>query len=89
MATLDPYDGVLLVSFGGPESPGQVLPFLRSVTAGRGIPDERSGPPPHVTSGDGRGGAYTRWHAELAADISRAVNDRVAPHRIRHDLVFC
>ncbi len=38
---LDPYDGVLLLSFGGPEGPEEVLPFLRRVTAGRGIPDER------------------------------------------------
>ena len=38
---LDPYDGVLLLSFGGPEAPEDVLPFLRRVTAGRGIPDER------------------------------------------------
>ena len=35
------YDAVLLVSFGGPEGPGDVLPFLRNVTRGRGIPDER------------------------------------------------
>lgn len=35
------YDAVLLVSFGGPEGPGDVLPFLRNVTAGRGVPDER------------------------------------------------
>jgi protoporphyrin/coproporphyrin ferrochelatase len=40
-ATLGPYDGVLLLSFGGPEGPDDVLPFLRNVTAGRGIPDER------------------------------------------------
>ncbi len=38
---LGPYDGILLLSFGGPESPEEVLPFLRRVTAGRGIPDER------------------------------------------------
>ncbi|MFW6599786.1 ferrochelatase [Propionibacteriaceae bacterium Y2011] len=38
---LDPYDGVLLVSFGGPEAPDEVMPFLRRVTAGRNIPDER------------------------------------------------
>ncbi|WP_243831713.1 ferrochelatase [Naumannella halotolerans] len=38
---LQPYDAVLLVSFGGPEGPDDVLPFLRRVTAGRGIPDER------------------------------------------------
>lgn len=38
---LAPYDGILLLSFGGPEAPDEVLPFLRRVTAGRGIPDER------------------------------------------------
>jgi ferrochelatase len=40
-APLDPYDGILLLSFGGPEGPDDVMPFLRRVTAGRGIPDER------------------------------------------------
>ena len=35
------YDAVLLVSFGGPEGPADVLPFLRNVTRGRGIPEER------------------------------------------------
>jgi ferrochelatase len=39
--SLSPYDAVLLLSFGGPEGPDDVLPFLRNVTAGRGIPDER------------------------------------------------
>jgi ferrochelatase len=38
---LEPYDGILLLSFGGPEKPEDVLPFLRTVTAGKGIPDER------------------------------------------------
>lgn len=38
---LDPYDGILLLSFGGPEKPEDVLPFLRTVTAGKGIPDAR------------------------------------------------
>jgi ferrochelatase len=36
-----PYDALLLVSFGGPERPADVLPFLRNVTAGRDIPAER------------------------------------------------
>ncbi|TQO23649.1 ferrochelatase [Paramicrobacterium agarici] len=35
------YDGILLVGFGGPEGPDDVMPFLRNVTKGRGIPDER------------------------------------------------
>ncbi len=36
-----PYDAVLLVSFGGPEGPDDVLPFLENVTRGRDIPRER------------------------------------------------
>lgn len=35
------FDAVLLLSFGGPEGPDQVMPFLENVTRGRGIPPER------------------------------------------------
>jgi protoporphyrin/coproporphyrin ferrochelatase len=35
------YDAFLLVSFGGPEGPADVMPFLENVTAGRGVPRER------------------------------------------------
>jgi protoporphyrin/coproporphyrin ferrochelatase len=35
------YDAVLLAGFGGPEKPDDVMPFLRNVTRGRGIPEER------------------------------------------------
>jgi ferrochelatase len=38
---LAPYDALLLVSFGGPEKPEDVVPFLENVTRGRGIPRER------------------------------------------------
>ena len=34
-------DAVLLLSFGGPEGPEQVRPFLENVTRGRGVPAER------------------------------------------------
>ncbi|UUW87716.1 ferrochelatase [Pimelobacter simplex] len=37
----DPYDALLLVSFGGPERPEDVVPFLENVTRGRGIPRAR------------------------------------------------
>lgn len=40
-APADPYDALLLVSFGGPEKPEDVVPFLRNVTTGKNIPDER------------------------------------------------
>lgn len=36
-----PYDALLLLSFGGPEGPDDVVPFLANVTRGRGIPEER------------------------------------------------
>ena len=36
-----PVDCVLLVSFGGPEGPDDVLPFMANVTRGRGIPSAR------------------------------------------------
>ncbi len=40
-AEVAPYDALLLVSFGGPERPADVLPFLENVTRGRNIPRER------------------------------------------------
>lgn len=36
-----PYDAVLLLGFGGPERPEDVVPFLENVTRGRAIPRER------------------------------------------------
>ncbi|TQF66482.1 ferrochelatase [Rhodococcus spelaei] len=35
------YDALLLLSFGGPEKPEDVRPFLENVTRGRGVPPER------------------------------------------------
>ena len=40
-ADVAPYEALLLVSFGGPEKPDDVVPFLENVTRGRGIPRER------------------------------------------------
>ena len=36
-----PYDAILLTSFGGPEGPDDVMPFLRTVVRGRNVPDDR------------------------------------------------
>ena len=38
---MDGYQALLLVSFGGPERPEDVKPFLRRVTAGRDVPERR------------------------------------------------
>lgn len=35
------YDAVIVVSFGGPEGMEDVMPFLRNVTGGRNVPEER------------------------------------------------
>ncbi|TWU55138.1 ferrochelatase [Rubripirellula reticaptiva] len=39
--SLPAYDSFLLVSFGGPEGPDDVLPFLENVLRGKGVPRER------------------------------------------------
>jgi protoporphyrin/coproporphyrin ferrochelatase len=36
-----PYDALLLVSFGGPEQPADIMPFLENVLRGRNVPRER------------------------------------------------
>lgn len=36
-----PYDALLLASFGGPNKPEDVVPFLRNVVRGKNIPDAR------------------------------------------------
>ena len=41
MPGLETYDAIMLLSYGGPNGPDDVLPFMRNATRGRGIPDER------------------------------------------------
>ena len=36
-----PYDAILLLSFGGPEKPDDVLPFLENVLRGKNVPQQR------------------------------------------------
>ena len=63
-----PYDALLLVSFGGPEKPADVLPFLENVTRGRGIPRERLADVAHHYDGfGGRSPINDQCRALLAA----------------------
>jgi ferrochelatase len=41
MAVTQPYDAVLVVAFGGPERPDDVLPFLQNVLRGKNVPQAR------------------------------------------------
>lgn len=38
---VSPYDALLVCSFGGPNAADDVVPFLRNVVRGKGVPDER------------------------------------------------
>ncbi len=39
--TQQPYDALLVISFGGPEQPEDVIPFLENVLRGKNVPRER------------------------------------------------
>lgn len=41
MSNETPYDAILVVSFGGPEGPDDVMPFLENVLRGKNVPRER------------------------------------------------
>jgi ferrochelatase len=41
MSVSNQYDAILVVSFGGPEGPDDVIPFLENVLRGRNVPRER------------------------------------------------
>src|SRR4051794_18831917 len=69
------YDAVLLAGFGGPEGPDDVMPFLRNVTRGRGIPEERLVEVSHHYQALGGSspinGQNRRLQAALAAELER------------------
>lgn len=68
VTSVAPYDALLLVSFGGPELPGDVVPFLENVTRGRGIPPERLAEVgEHYVSSGGRSPINDQCRAFLAA----------------------
>ena len=63
------YDAVLLASFGGPEGQEDVIPFLRNVTRGRGIPDERLEEVSHHYRANGGISPINQQNRELKAGI--------------------
>ncbi|MBR7743444.1 ferrochelatase [Phycicoccus sp. BSK3Z-2] len=77
-ADLAPYDAVLLGSFGGPETEDEVMPFLRRVTAGRDIPDERL-----VEVGEHY---YARSGRSPINDLNRDLLERLRAELARRDL---
>ncbi len=62
------YQALLLVSFGGPEQAEDVMPFLRRVTAGRGVPENRiAAVAEHYYAAGGASPLNTQCRALLAA----------------------
>ncbi|MGI8759730.1 MAG: ferrochelatase [Jatrophihabitantaceae bacterium] len=69
------FDAFLLLSFGGPEAPEDVLPFLRNVTRGRAVPEPRlaevAGHYAHFGGVSPINGHNRALIAALAADFAR------------------
>ena len=70
------FDALLLLSFGGPEAPAEVMPFLRRVTAGRGVPDERLAEVAEHYDHFGGRSPINAQNALLQAALERAFADR-------------
>ena len=72
-------DAILFASFGGPETPEQIMPFLEHVTAGRGISRERLlGVAQHYEHLGGRSpiNAITRSQADALSSALKRVGDQ-------------
>jgi len=72
------YDALLIVGFGGPEGPDDVMPFLENVTRGRGIPRERL---LEVGAHYAHFGGVSPINAQLRALVA-AVEADFAAHRV-------
>ena len=87
---LAPYGAVLLASFGGPEGPDEVMPFLRRATAGTGVPEARlaavaehyyvrGGISPLNAANEALRAALTEELAHRGASVPVLVGNRNAP----------
>ncbi|WP_425550151.1 ferrochelatase [Actinomycetospora chlora] len=72
MQTAD-VDAVLLLSFGGPEAPDEVRPFLENVTRGRGVPPERLDAVEEHYQHFGGVSPINELNRRLVADLSAAL----------------
>jgi ferrochelatase len=76
----EPVDAVLVLSFGGPEGPEEVRPFLENVTRGRGVPPERLDAVEEHYQHFAGISPINELNRRLVADLSRALR------RAGHDL---
>lgn len=70
------YDCILLAGFGGPEGQDDVIPYLRNVTRGRGVPDERLEEVAHHYRHFGGISPINQQNRELKAALEAEVETR-------------
>lgn len=70
------YDALLVMSFGGPEGPQDVLPFLENVTRGRNVPRERLEEVAHHYQSFGGKSPINEQNRALIASLERELAAR-------------
>jgi ferrochelatase len=70
------FDAILLIGFGGPEKPEDVIPFLQDVTEGRNIPPERLEKVAKQYQQIGGVSPYNRLTREQAQDLEKLLKSR-------------
>ncbi|HCM41733.1 MAG TPA: ferrochelatase [Candidatus Omnitrophica bacterium] len=71
------FDHILLIGFGGPETPEDVVPFLKRVTAGRKIPEQRLLAVAHHYEMIGGVSPYNPWASSLQIQIKDALKSKL------------
>jgi ferrochelatase len=73
--SVEPYDALLLVSFGGPEAASDVAPFLEHVTRGRDVPADRLAEVAHHYEAVGGRSPINDQNRALVAAIEHDLDD--------------
>jgi protoporphyrin/coproporphyrin ferrochelatase len=71
----EPYDAILVVSFGGPEALDEVMPFLENVLRGRNVPRERMVQVAHHYEMFGGVSPINGQNRELIAALERELSE--------------
>ncbi len=69
------YDAILVMSFGGPEGPEDVMPFLDNVLRGKNVPDERKQEVAHHYLDFGGKSPLNAQNRELVTSLQRELKD--------------
>ena len=76
------YQAVMIVSFGGPEGPDDVMPFLDNVLRGRNVPEERKREVAHHYDAFGGVSPINAHNRELQALLQAELDRRGVPLKV-------